>query len=260
MSYIESLFSLKDSVSIVIGGSGVLGGEMAQALSRAGSKTAVFYSGSKEGADERAELIEKDGGEAMVCQADVRNEDSLKKAIGQVVDKWGRVDTLVNAPGINSTTPVMEITEDEWNRIIDINLKGAFLSSRITADQMIKQGDGGSIINISSASSEIPLSKVFTYGISKAGMNNMTRFLAREWAPDNIRVNAIMPGFFPAEQNRKILTEERRKSIFGHTPMGRYGEAEELSGAVVWLASPKAASFVTGAVVPVDGGFTAMTI
>src|SRR5690625_3294527 len=94
MSYIESLFSLKDSVSIVIGGSGVLGGEMAQALSRAGSKTAVFYSGSKEGADERAELIEKDGGEAMVCQADVRNEDSLKKAIGQVVDEWGRVDTL----------------------------------------------------------------------------------------------------------------------------------------------------------------------
>src|SRR5690625_7241393 len=97
---------------------------------------------------------------------------------------------------------------------------------------MIKHVDVGITINISPASSEIPLSKVFTYGISKAGMNNMTRFLAREWAPDNIRVNAIMPGFFPAEQNRKILTEERRKSIFGHTPMGRYGEAEELSGEI----------------------------
>src|SRR5690625_7893998 len=94
--------------------------------------------------------------------------------------------------------------------------------------------------------------------INKTGMNNMYRFIARECAQNNNLVNAIMPGFFPAEQNRKILTEERRKSIFGHTPMGRYGEAEELSGAVVWLASPKAASFVTGAVVPVDGGFTAM--
>jgi len=101
---------------------------------------------------------------------------------------------------------------------------------------------------------------VFTYSISKAGINNMTRFLAREWAPYKVRVNAIMPGFFPAVQNRKILTEERRKSIFAHTPMGRYGEPEELSGALLWLASEKASSFVTGAMIAVDGGFTSMTI
>jgi NAD(P)-dependent dehydrogenase (short-subunit alcohol dehydrogenase family) len=125
---------------------------------------------------------------------------------------------------------------------------------------MIEQKTGGSIINISSVSSEIPLSKVFTYSISKAGVNNMTKFLAREWAAHNIRVNAIMPGFFPAEQNRKILTEERRKSIFAHTPMARYGEPEELAGALLWLASDKASSFVTGTVIPVDGGFTGMTI
>ncbi|MEQ8525981.1 SDR family oxidoreductase [Gracilimonas sp.] len=260
MSYLEELFSLQGKVAIVIGGSGVLGGEMSYALSQAGAKTAVFYSGNKEGAEEQAKRIEDGGGDAMICQADARSEDSLKKAISTVKDKWGRIDILVNAPGINSTTPVMDITEEEWNKILDINLKGVFLASRIIGEIMIEQGEGGSIINISSASSDIPLSKVFTYSISKAGMNNMTRFLAREWAPHNIRVNAIKPGFFPAEQNRDILTEERTNSIFNHTPMNRFGEADELSGAVVWLASQKASSFVTGSMVTVDGGFTATTI
>lgn len=260
MSYIDNLFSLKDKVAIVIGGSGVLGGEMAFALSQAGAKTAVFYGGNKEGAEEQAARIEDAGGEAMIAQADARNEDSLKKAIHSVKEKWGRIDVLVNAPGVNSTTPIMEITEDEWHKILDINLKGVFLASRIVADILIEQGDGGSIINISSASSDIPLSKVFTYSISKAGMNNMTRFMAREWAPHNIRVNAIKPGFFPAEQNRKILTKERTESIFNHTPMKRFGDADELSGAVVWLASHNASSFVTGSMVTVDGGFTATTI
>lgn len=260
MSYLENLFSLQDKVAIVIGGSGVLGGEMSYALSQAGARTAVFYSGNKEGAEEQAERIESNGGTAMISQADARSEDSLKKAINKVKEAWGQIDILVNAPGINSTTPVMDITEEEWNKILDINLKGVFLASRIVGDIMIEQGNGGSIINISSASSDIPLSKVFTYSISKAGMNNMTRFLAREWAPHNIRVNAIKPGFFPAEQNREILTEERTNSIFNHTPMGRFGDADELSGAVVWLASENASSFVTGSMVTVDGGFTATTI
>lgn len=260
MNFVNSLFSIEGKVAIVVGGSGVLGGEMAQALACAGAKTAVFFSGNKSGADHRVELIQKAGGQAKAFRADVKNEASLKAAMDAVVEEWGRLDILVNAPGVNSTTPVMEIEQEEWQHILDINLRGAFWASRIAADIMIKQGEGGSIINISSASSDIPLSKVFTYSISKAGMNNMTRYMAREWAPHNIRVNAILPGFFPAEQNRKILTEERRKAIFGHTPMNRYGEAEELAGAVVWLASSKASSFVTGAIIPVDGGFTAMTI
>ena len=260
MKYLEKLFSLKDKVAIVVGGSGVLGGEMSFALSQAGAKTAVFYSGNKEGAEEQANRIQEAGGEAMICQANARNEDSLKSAISEVRDNWGRIDILINAPGINSTTPIMDITDEEWNKIMDINLKGAFLASRVVGDIMIEQGEGGSIINISSASSEIPLSKVFTYSISKAGMNNMTRFLAREWAPHNIRVNALIPGFFPAEQNREILTEERTNSIFNHTPMARFGDADELSGAVVWLASKNASSFVTGSMVTVDGGFTATSI
>jgi NAD(P)-dependent dehydrogenase (short-subunit alcohol dehydrogenase family) len=125
---------------------------------------------------------------------------------------------------------------------------------------MIEQGEGGSIINISSASSGPPLSKVFTYGISKAGVNNLTQFLAREWAALRVRVNAVAPGFFPAEQNRKLLTKERTESIFRHTPMARFGEPEELAGVILWLASDKASSFVTGTLIRVDGGFSAMTI
>jgi NAD(P)-dependent dehydrogenase (short-subunit alcohol dehydrogenase family) len=260
MNYLEKLFSLKDKVAVVVGGSGELGGEMSFALSQAGAKVAVSYAGNKEGANEQVSHIESAGGTAMACQVNARSEVSIKAAIAKVIDQWGQIDILVNAPGVNSTTPIMDITEEEWNKILDINLKGAFLTSRVVGQHMIDRGEGGSIINISSASSDIPLSKVFTYSISKAGMNNMTRFLAREWAPHDIRVNAIIPGFFPAEQNREILTEERTNSIFGHTPMNRFGESEELSGAVVWLASKNASSFVTGSMVTVDGGFTATTI
>src|SRR5690606_29918031 len=140
------------------------------------------------------------------------------------------------------------------------NLKGVFLACQVFGKDMVESGRGGSIINISSASSGPPLSKVFTYGVTKGGVNQITQFLAREFAPHRVRVNAILPGFFPAEQNRKILTAERTASIMGHTPMGRFGEPCELVGAAVFLASEKAASFVTGSILRVDGGFLAMTI
>ena len=257
---ISDLFDLQGKVAAVIGGSGVLGGEMAQALAEAGAKTAVLYGGNESGAEERAESIERAGGEAMIAKADVRDESSLRSSFSKIIGRWDQIDILVNAPGVNSSTPVMEITKEEWEKILHINLRGVFLASRIAAEYMKERGAGGSIINISSASSHIPLSRVFTYSISKAGVDNMTRFLAREWARNNIRVNAIKPGFFPAEQNKKILDDERVEDIFRHTPMDRFGEPEELAGAVIWLASDKASSFVTGAIIPVDGGFSAMTI
>lgn len=260
MKYLENIFSLEGKIAVVIGGSGVLGGGMALALSQASAKVAVGYNKNAEGAQKIVQMIEKNGGEAVAVEINTSSLQGVEKGRSAVVAKWGRVDIVVNAPGVNSPTPVLDIPEEEWDRIIDTNLKGVYFSCRVFGKQMIDQKSGGSIINISSASSEIPLSRVFTYSISKAGVNNMTRFLAREWAPYKIRVNAIMPGFFPAEQNRKILTEERRKSIFAHTPMARYGEPEELAGALLWLASEKASSFVTGTVIPVDGGFTAMTI
>jgi NAD(P)-dependent dehydrogenase (short-subunit alcohol dehydrogenase family) len=125
---------------------------------------------------------------------------------------------------------------------------------------MVDAGNGGSIINISSASSGPPLSRVFTYGVAKAGVNQITQFCAREFAPYGVRVNAILPGFFPAEQNRSLLTEERTRQIMSHTPMGRFGEARELVGAAIFLAAGPASSFVTGSILRVDGGFMAMTI
>jgi NAD(P)-dependent dehydrogenase (short-subunit alcohol dehydrogenase family) len=149
---------------------------------------------------------------------------------------------------------------DEWDDIMNVNLKGIVLSCQIFGRKMIRQERKGSIINISSVSSHIPLSRVITYSASKVGVNNVTQYLARELAPYDIRVNAIVPGFFPAEQNRKILTEDRVQAIMRHTPMKRFGDPSELKGVTVWLASEKASSFVTGAIIPVDGGFSSMTI
>jgi len=259
MSYVEGMFKLNGKVAAVLGGSGVLGGAMAIALGKAGAKVAILDISTK-GAEYHIKAIEEAGGEGLVLKADASSKSDLAKARNAILDRWGKVHILLYAPGVNSPTPVLEIAEEEWDKIMTVNLKGLFLACQVFGQQMIAQNEGGSIINISSASSILPLSKVFTYSISKHGLNGLTRFLAREWAPHGIRVNAIAPGFFPAEQNRKLLTEERKRSIFGHTPMARYGEPEELAGTVVWLASDQAASFVTGAVIPVDGGFTAMTI
>lgn len=260
MSYLDTLFSLEGKVAIAIGGSGVLGGAMAEGLAQAGAKVAIL-SRTEANAQKRAARIREElGCEAIAVQVDASQKADLERAKAVILAEWGRIDIVLNAPGINSATPFFEIAEDEWHCILDVNLKSVFLSSQVFGAYLVEQGEGGSIINISSASSGPPLSRVFTYGISKAGMNNMTQFLAREWAPHNIRVNAIAPGFFPAEQNRKVLTPDRVESIFRHTAMKRFGEAGELVGATLWLASENASSFVTGAIIWVDGGFHAMTI
>ncbi len=257
--YLTELFGLKGKIATVIGGGGVLAGAMAEGLARAGADIAILDI-NMENADKQAEKIRSNYSNSIAIMVDASKKDDLKKAEENIIKEFGRIDILINAPGINSSTPFFEIEESEWDKIISVNLKSMFFSSQIFADRMIKQGEGGSIINISSVSSVLPLSKVFTYSISKAGVNNLTRFLAREFAPHKIRVNAVAPGFFPAEQNRRILTPERVESILNHTPMKRFGEPEELISAVIWLASEKASSFVTGAIIHIDGGFTAVTI
>ncbi len=259
MEFVQSLFGLKGKVAAVIGGGGVLAGAMAEGLAKAGADVAVIDL-SAENAQKRAEALKVLGVRSAAVTADASNRADLEGALKRVVSELGGVDILINAPGVNSATPFFDITDDEWEKIIRVNLKSMFLACQIFGKKMIDQGRGGSIINISSASSGPPLSRVFTYSISKAGVNNLTQWLAYEWASHHIRVNAIAPGFFPAEQNRKILTKERVESIMRHTPMNRFGEAEELVGAAVWLAAEKASSFVTGALIRVDGGYTAMTI
>jgi len=259
VSYIENVFSLKGRVAAVVGGGGVLAGAMAQGLAKAGADIAILDL-NPDGAEKMAQACREHGVKAMSVAVDATSKSGLQEAEKNVSEELGVVDILINAPGINSSTPFFDIPEEEWDKIIKVNLKSIFLASQVFAKKMIDNGKKGSIINISSASSGPPLSKVFTYSISKAGINNMTQFLAREFATQGVRVNAIAPGFFPAEQNRKILTEERVADIMRHTPMDRFGDAEELVGAAIWLSSEKASSFVTGAIIRVDGGFTAMTI
>jgi NAD(P)-dependent dehydrogenase (short-subunit alcohol dehydrogenase family) len=259
MSYIEEMFGLQGKTAVIIGGGGVLGGKMGESLARAGADIAVLDLNPLN-AQKQAEAMKAYGVRTISLQVDASNKQHLQHAADAILAQLGSVDILINAPGINSATPFFEIAEEEYENIMRINLKSMFLACQIFGKIMVQQGGGGSIINISSASSGPPLSRIFTYSISKAGVNNLTQFLAREWAPHRIRVNALAPGFFPAEQNRKILTKDRTEAIFQHTPMGRFGDPQELAGVVIWLASEKAASFVTGAVIRVDGGFTAMTI
>lgn len=255
----SEMFSLSGKTAAVVGGGGVLAGEMALGLARAGADVAILDF-NLEAAEARAQEVRALGRKGIGVKVDATRKADLQAALDRMLAEWGRADILINAAGINSGTPFLEITEDEWHRILDVDLKSVFLACQVFGAHMTKPGNGGSIINISSASSGPPLSKVFTYSVAKGGVNQITQFLAREWAKQGVRVNAILPGFFPAEQNRKLLTEERVASIMGHTPMGRFGEARELVGACVFLASDAASSFVTGTILRVDGGYLAMTI
>jgi NAD(P)-dependent dehydrogenase (short-subunit alcohol dehydrogenase family) len=253
------MFSLSEQVAVVIGGGGVLAGAMASGLAGAGASIAVVDL-NQGAAEARAEEIRKAGARAIALAADVTKKADLQRCLEATLAEFGKVDILLNAAGINSATPFFEISEEEWHRILDVDLTSIFLACQVFGKAMVDAGRGGSVINISSASAGPPLSKVFTYSVAKGGVNQVTQFLAREWAPHRVRVNAIVPGFFPAEQNRKILTPERVAQIFNHTPMKRFGDAGELVGVAIYLASEKASSFVTGALIRVDGGYGAMTI
>jgi NAD(P)-dependent dehydrogenase (short-subunit alcohol dehydrogenase family) len=255
----DGMFSLAGHTAAVIGGGGVLAGAMAEGLADAGAEIAILDL-NLEAAEARAQSIAAAGGQAIGIRCNAAVKADLESALAATLERFGRVDILLNAAGVNSGTPFFDIAEEEWHRILDIDLKSVFLACQVFGKAMVEAGRGGSIINISSASSGPPLSKVFTYSVAKAGVNQITQFLARDLAPHGIRVNAIRPGFFPAEQNRKLLTEDRVASIMRHTPMNRFGDSAELVGAAVYLASPRAASFVTGSILTVDGGYLAMTI
>jgi NAD(P)-dependent dehydrogenase (short-subunit alcohol dehydrogenase family) len=255
---IHDLFSLEGKAAAVIGGGGVLAGEIAEGFAGAGADIAVIGRTMPK-LEDRVAKIRSGGRRAIAVQADAAKKPDLERALDTILGSFGKIDILLNAAGINSATPFFEIEEGEWERILDTNLRSVFLACQLFGKKMV-EARSGSIINISSASSGPPLSKVFTYGVSKAGVNQITDFLAREFAPHNVRVNAILPGFFPAEQNRKILTEERINQIMNHTPMRRFGNASELVGAAIFLAAEKASSFVTGTILRVDGGFLSMTI
>lgn len=266
------LFDLSGEVAVVIGATGVLGGALADGLAAAGAKVAVLGRNAERG-EARAKSIQAQGGQAAFFATDAISRCSLAEAHERIESALGAPTILLNAAGGND--PKVTVTADhpfetiqlaDWQATFDLNLAGGvLLPCQEFGPAMCKRGKG-SIINIASASAHLPLSRVVTYSAAKAAVLNLTQFLAREWATKGVRVNAITPGFFPAEQNRKLLFNEdgsptaRTQSIWGHTPMKRFGEAHELIGAAVFLASPRASSFVTGTDIVVDGGFLSQTI
>jgi NAD(P)-dependent dehydrogenase (short-subunit alcohol dehydrogenase family) len=256
--YLSSVFSLENKVAVVIGGTGVLCGAMAEALAAAGAET-VLVGRSEEKAMARLADIEAAGGKAYFEKVDVNSKASIQELLDNVLAKSGKVDILINGAGINSPTPIFDIEEDEFDSILNTNLKAVLFASQVFGKYMVDREEGGSIINIGSMSGIIPLSRVFTYSATKAAVHNLSKNLAREWAEQGVRVNTIVPGFFPAEQNKKVLNPERVASIMGHTPANRFGEANELVGATLLLASD-ASSFMNGTEIVVDGGYASMTI
>lgn len=254
-----SLYSLTGKVAVVIGGTGELCGAMAEGLAGAGAEV-VLVGRNEEKARARLERIHATGGKGYFAAAEASDKASMQQLLQTVLGRSGRVDIVVNGAGVNSATPFLDIPEDEFDRIVRINLKGVFLGSQVFGKYLVERGQGGSIINLGSMSGLVPLSRVFTYSATKAAVHNLSKNLAREWAPKGVRVNTLVPGFFPAEQNRKVLTPDRVASIMAHTPSRRFGEARELIGATLLLASDAAAGFITGAEIVVDGGYHAMTI
>jgi NAD(P)-dependent dehydrogenase (short-subunit alcohol dehydrogenase family) len=268
----KDLFRLDGDVAVVVGGTGELGGLMAEALAAQGAKVAVLGRSEERGRS-RALRIADHGGTANFYGVDAMCPKSLGEANVAITNDFGTPTVLVNAAGGNrpdATLPpgadFCDLPTDAWKEVFDLNLVGgSLLPSQVFGRSMVAAGKG-SIINIASMSGIIPLSRVVAYSAAKAAVINLTLFLAREWATKGVRVNAISPGFFPADQNRKLLFNDdgsytqRGGQIISHTPMGRFGDAAELAGIVVFLASQKAASFVTGQNFAVDGGFSSTTI
>jgi NAD(P)-dependent dehydrogenase (short-subunit alcohol dehydrogenase family) len=255
--FLYEQFSLSGEVAVVTDGTGELCSAMAQAMAQAGAKVAIVGRDAAK-AEKRLEAIKKAGGEAVFIAADVTKKAELERVAAETVKKFGKITIAMNGAGTNSPTPFLEISDEEMQRILETNYKSVVFGCQVFGKLLIDQKQGGTIINISSMSAIRPLSRVFTYSATKAAVLNLTMNLAREWAPQGIRVNALSPGFFPAEQNRKILQPERVAKILAHTPMGRFGEASELMGPVVFLCARKAGSFVTGCHLTVDGGFSSM--
>lgn len=258
MSYLDKLFGFDGQVAVVIGGTGVLCGEMAEGLAAAGAHVVIAGRSEERGVARVASIVEK-GGKASFAAVDAMSKESIQMLCDQVLAEQGRVDAVVNGAGVNSATPYFDIDEEEFDRIIRSNLSGVHYACQVFGRAMIDR-DGGAILNVGSVTSFLPLSRVFTYSASKAAVLNLTQNVAREFATQGVRVNCLCPGFFPAEQNRKILSEDRVESIMKHTPMNRFGEPHELIGATLLLLSRGAGSFITGEAVYVDGGFTSMTI
>jgi len=272
--YLEGLFQLSGRVAAITGGAGVLCGAMSRTLAQLGVKVAILDVLVEEAKRVASEIVDARG-EAIGVECDVLDKASLEAARDEVLARFSHVDILINGAGGNkkqaSTSPDLpffDLPSDAIRWVFDLNLLGTLIPSQVFGKSMVEQGLG-SILNVSSMNAFRPLTRTPAYAAAKAAVSNFTQWLAvhmaQEYSP-NIRVNAIAPGFFLTEQNRFLLTEEatgeltsRGRTVIEHTPMGRFGNPKDLIGTVVWLLSPAASSFVTGIVVPIDGGFSAFS-
>jgi NAD(P)-dependent dehydrogenase (short-subunit alcohol dehydrogenase family) len=269
----QKLYNLSGKTAVVTGGAGVLCTAMCRVLAAAGAKVAVLDL-NQEAAEKLAVELRSSGAEAIGVACNVLEKTSIEAAAQEVLVKFGRVDILINGAGGNkaqaTTNPeqrFFDLPADALRWVFDLNLMGTILPSQVFGKLMAEQ-KSGVILNVSSMNAFRPLTRIAAYSAAKAGVSNFTQWLAvhmaQEYSPE-IRVNAIAPGFFLTEQNRFLLTDKetgaltaRGKSIIGHTPLGRFGAPDDLLGTVLWLLSP-ASAFVTGIVVPVDGGFSAFS-
>jgi len=248
-------FDLSGRCAVVIGGTTGLGKAIALGLARARADV-VAVSRRESEVERTAAEIEALGRKTMRLRADVRSRASLEKLHDDVLAHFGRVDILVNSAGITKRQPVIESPEETWASILDINLMGTLRACQIFGKDMLAR-KSGAIINMASLATFVAFRDVAAYGASKAGVGALTKSLAVEWAKMGVRVNAIAPGIFPTELNERLVRgTERGRELLQRTPMGRYGRADEVVGAAVFLASD-AASFVNGQILAVDGGYLA---
>ncbi|HMK36529.1 MAG TPA: glucose 1-dehydrogenase [Desulfomonilaceae bacterium] len=251
----RELFDLGGSVALVTGASKGLGKSMAQALAAAGADVALFAR-DVENLKAVKETVESMGRRAEFFVVDVLNKPSIEAAIAGALEIFGRVDILVNNAGVNVRKPVLEITPEEWDLVLDTNLKGYLLMAQAVVPHMVSRGQG-KVINMASILGTVALPSQVAYASSKGGVIQMTKVMALEWAKLGIQVNAIGPTYFETPLVAQLRNDpERYNFIIERTPMGRWGQPDELAGVVVFLAS-RASDFVTGQTIFVDGGWTA---
>ncbi|MBK1791456.1 SDR family NAD(P)-dependent oxidoreductase [Persicirhabdus sediminis] len=259
MDFLESIFGLKGKTAVVIGGTGDLCGRMGIALARAGAEV-ILVGRNPENAFEKLAEIDAFDGNAWFCKADTSSREDLEQLLARVVDRSGKVDILINGASANIITPFLETTEDELENMLNVNYKSVFRACQIFGRYFVDRGEPASIINVGSLSGLRPVSWAFNYSAAKAAVHNLTKNLAREWADQEIRVNTLVPGFFPNPENQNKIDESRALAILRRTPMSRFGSAEELTGAILMLASRSAGGFITGEEIVVDGGYSSLSI